>query len=118
MTASHPERRYAQRVPVGMYLDQLESGESHRYFANNLSESGLYMERPVASFVRHSKHVHLQIPLPGEEEPLWAAAEVVYDCFDGLFHGTAVRFTGMGDRDRERLSSFLELQAATGPAAA
>ena len=57
------------------------------------------MERPIDSFVRHSAEVQLEIPLPdGQREPIWASAEVVYDCFDSLFHGTAVRFTALGSR--------------------
>lgn len=102
------ERRGTQRIPVGMYVEQMATGGSHRYFASDLSERGLYMERPVSSYVRHSKQVQLEIPLPGEESaPVWVAGEVVYDCFDGLFHGTAVRFTAMGQRDRCRLEQFL-----------
>lgn len=66
------------------------------------------MERPIASFVRHSAAIQLEIPLPdGQPEPLWASAEVVYDCFDALFHGTAVRFTGLGSQDQARLDAFL-----------
>ncbi len=102
------ERRRAPRVPVSVYLEQHVEGQTHRCFSSNLSRSGLYMERPIASFVRHSASVQLEIPLPdGQPEPLWASAEVVYDCFDALFHGTAVRFTALGSRDQARLDAFL-----------
>ncbi len=66
------------------------------------------MERPIASFVRHSSSIQLEIPLPdGKPEPLWANAEVVYDCFDALFHGTAVRFTELDSQSQARLDAFL-----------
>ena len=91
-----------------MYLEQHVEGQTHRCFSSNLSSSGLYMERPIASFVRHSAAVQLEIPLPdGQPEPVWASAEVVYDCFDALFHGTAVRFTALGSRDQARIDAFL-----------
>jgi hypothetical protein len=107
------ERRRAPRVPVSVYLQKHIDGQSHRCFMSDLSLTGLYMERPISSFVRHSTRVQLEIPIPdGEQEPVWASAEVVYDCFDAEFHGTAVRFEAMGGRDRERLSAFL---AGRGP---
>jgi hypothetical protein len=91
-----------------VYLQQHVEGQTHRCFSSNLSSSGLYMERPIASFVRHSAAIQLEIPLPdGEAEPVWASAEVVYDCFNALFHGTAVRFTALGSRDQARIDAFL-----------
>ena len=102
------ERRKAPRIPVSVYLEQHVEGQSHRCFMSDLSLTGLYMERPISSFVRHTTKVQLEIPLPdGECEPVWASAEIVYDCFDAEFHGTAVRFETMGDHDRQRLSAFL-----------
>ena len=102
------ERRRAPRVPVSVYLQQHIEGQTHRCFMSDLSLTGLYMERPISSFVRHSTKVQLEIPIPdGQSEPVWASAEIVYDCFDSEFHGTALRFEAMGERDRQRLSAFL-----------
>jgi hypothetical protein len=107
------ERRKAPRIPVSVYLQQRVEGQSHRCFTSNLSASGLYMERPISSFVRHSARVELEIPLPdGEEEPLRATGEIVYDRFNAFLHGSAVRFAGMGERDRSRLLAFLANSAA------
>jgi hypothetical protein len=106
------ERRRAPRIPVSLYLEQHIEGQSHRCFMSDLSLTGLYMERPISSFVRHSTKVQLEIALPdGESEPVWASAEIVYDCFDSEFHGTAVRFETLAERDRRRLSEFLTCRA-------
>jgi hypothetical protein len=106
------ERRRSPRIPVSVYLKQHVEGQAHRCFTSDLSSSGLYMERPISSFVRHSANIELEIPLPdGEPEPVWASAEIVYDCFDALFHGTAVRFTNLTSRDRERLEAFVARNA-------
>jgi c-di-GMP-binding flagellar brake protein YcgR len=103
------ERRSAQRVSVSVPIHQFVEGQTHRCLASNLSLSGVYIERPIASFVRHSTAVELEIPLPdGETVPLRTAAEIVYDCFDAALHGSALRFTEMSGRDRARLSAFLE----------
>ncbi len=101
------ERRRAPRVPVSVYLEQHIEGQRHRCFATNLSSTGLYMERPIESFVRHSTDVQLEIPVPDDEGPLWASAEIVYDCFDSLFHGTAVRFKALSQQDHARLERWL-----------
>lgn len=102
------DRRTAVRIPISLYLEQLVDDESHRCFSTSLSRTGLYMERPMQAFVRRTNQVRLEIPSPDGSSPLKAEAEVVYDCFDGLFHGTAVRFTAMSELDRRRLSSWVE----------
>jgi len=112
------ERRRAPRVPVSVYLEQHVEGKSHRCFATNLSSTGLYMERPIESFVRHSADIQLEIPLPdGEGEPVWASAEVVYDCFNALFHGTAVRFKALSQRDSGRIERWLKRATSLGGSA-
>ncbi|MDB4985983.1 MAG: PilZ domain [Myxococcaceae bacterium] len=105
------DRRSAPRVAVTVSVQQHVEGETHGCIANNLSLSGLYMERPISSFVRHSAEIELELPLPDGAEPLWTRAEIVYDCFGAQFHGTAVRFTQMSARDRARLSAFLSPMA-------
>ncbi len=108
------ERRRAPRVPVSVHLEQRVEGQSHRCFATNLSSTGLYMERPIESFVRHSADVQLEIPIPdGHGEPVIASAEIVYDCFDALLHGTAVRFKGLSSRDEARLTNWLAASASS-----
>ena len=89
-----------------MTIQQYVEGQRHRCVASDLSMSGLYMERPITTFVRHSAHVQLEIPIPDGSEPLRTDAEIVYDCFDAEVHGTAVRFKALSARDRERLSAF------------
>ena len=103
------ERRHAPRRPVSVPVEQHIDAQNHRCFATSLSLTGLFMQRPIGSFVRHTSTITLAISLPdGQSDPLWASAEVVYDCFDACFHGSAVRFTAMSARDRARLGSFLE----------
>ncbi len=106
------ERRRAPRVPVSVSLAQRVEGQTHRCVAINLSNTGLYMERPIESFVRHSADVQLEIPIPdGHGEPVLANAEIIYDCFDALSHGTAVRFKSLSARDQARLANWLETNA-------
>ncbi len=105
------ERRDAPRFSVSVPLKQHVEGESHPCCATEVSSTGLYMERPAAGFVRHSTRVQLEIALCDGEAPVWTDAEIVYDCFDALSHGTAVRFVSMSASDRHRLHGWLAAQA-------
>jgi hypothetical protein len=60
------------------------------------------MERLAEPLTRSSNLIQLEIKLPRTSDSIWAAAEVIYDRFDALFHGTAVRFTAMA-RSHQRL---------------
>jgi hypothetical protein len=93
-------------MPVGFYVEQIVEDEPHRSFMSDLSASGLYMERPFELLSRRSSVVQVELPLPGDET-LWAKCEVVYDRFDSLFHGTAVRFTAMARRHQRMLREWL-----------
>ncbi len=94
-------------MAVTVAVQQHVEGQTHRCLASNLSTSGVFIERPLSSFVRHSADVEVEIPIPDGGEPLWASAEIVYDCFSALFHGSALRFKAMSPRDRARLTAFL-----------
>ena len=103
----HHNRRRSERLPVGFYVEQIVGEAPHRCFTTDLSPVGLYMERVAAPLQRSSSTVQLEIPLPHTGDAIWARGEVVYDRFDALFHGTAVRFTGMARPHRLLLSEWL-----------
>jgi hypothetical protein len=103
------ERRGAMRIAVSVLTQQHVEGQSHCCVASNLSLSGVFIHRPIASFVRHSTTVELELSLPdGAGTPLRVHAEIVYDCFDAELHGSALRFVEMSAQDRARLTAFLE----------
>ena len=104
MTAN---RRRSERVPVGFYVDQLVADDTHRCFTTDLSSIGLYMERIAAPIERPSSIVQMEIPLPRTGDSIWACGEVIYDRLDSMFHGTAVRFTGMARTHQRLLREWL-----------
>jgi PilZ domain len=100
-------RRRSERLPVGFYVEQIVGDDPHRCFTSDLSSIGLYMERPFEPLERRCSVVQLEIPLPNTSDSIWAKGEVVYDRFDTLFHGTAVRFTGMARFHQRMLREWL-----------
>lgn len=100
-------RRRSERLPVGFYVDQIVGNDLHRCFTTDLSALGIFVERVAEPMRRSSAIVQLEIPLPEAGETLWAKGEVVYDRFDSLFHGTAIRFAGMARAHQRMLREWL-----------
>lgn len=100
-------RRRSERLPVGFYVDQIVGNDLHRCFTTDLSSLGIFVERVAEPMRRDSSIVQLEIPLPEAGETLWAKGEVVYDRFDSLFHGTAIRFAGMARAHQRMLREWL-----------
>ena len=101
------ERRLSQRLPVGFYMRQIIGDQPHRCFTTDLSAIGLYAERLVEPFERNSSVVQVELPLPNTGDAIWAKGEVVYDNFDSIFHGTAIRFTAMARKHQRMLRDWL-----------
>jgi hypothetical protein len=95
-------------MPVGFYVDQIVGDDTHRCFTTDLSALGIFVERVVDEPLRRSSNiVQLEIPLPEAGETLWAKGEVIYDRFDALFHGSAIRFAGMARMHQRLLRDWL-----------
>lgn len=104
-------RRQARRTDVGFYLDQYVDEEAFRCFSNNLSTSGMYMERVASPLHRHRDVVQLEMTLPGCNDSIWTSGRIIYDHVGGLFHGTAVHFLAMASKHRRLLHDFLVEQS-------
>ena len=100
-------RRLAERVPVGFYVQQVVDDRPQRCFTADVSALGVYLERPIEAMGRRSNVVQLEIPLPNSDQTIWAKGEIIYDSFDPLFHGTAIRFTGMARLHQRILREWL-----------
>jgi len=100
-------RRRSERLSVGFYVDQIVGPDMHRCFTTDLSALGIFVERVAEPLRRSSSIVQLEIPLPEAGETLWAKGEVVYDRFDTLFHGTAIRFAGRARAHQRMLRDWL-----------
>ena len=105
------ERRGSVRVPLGVYANEAVGEDLLRAFATDVSPAGIYVERvPGASerlLHRWGERVQIEVPLPGLGETIWAAARVIHDRTGGLYHGTALRFTGMAKRHREAVLAYV-----------
>jgi hypothetical protein len=101
------ERRRSQRYPVRFYMRLAIDDQIHRCCLTDLSSVGLYAQRPIQPLRRNSRLAQAEIRLPGTGEPMWVGAELVYDRFDSLFHGSAYSFSAVARADQDRLQQWL-----------
>jgi hypothetical protein len=114
MQTAAADRRRQSRLPVAFYAQELVDDEPFRCFTTNLSAGGIYLERVLSPMERRSRTVQIEVPLPGTNDALWARGEVVYDRFDTIFHGMAIRFTAMARAHRRLLRTWLHDIGPTG----
>jgi hypothetical protein len=88
-------------------VQEVADERQNRCFTSDLSALGVYLEKPLGEPSRKRKTVQLEIPLPNRNDSIWAAGEVIYDCSDPLFQGTAVRFTNMARIHQRMLRDWL-----------
>ena len=101
------ERRRSKRYPVSLYIRLAIEDQIHRCHLTELSATGLFVQRPIQPLRRNSRLAQAEIRLPGASESIWAGAELIYDRFDSLFHGSAYRFTTMARGHRAKLQQWL-----------
>jgi len=102
------ERRDSPRIPANFYAEVNYQGETERWFVNDLSQGGAYVERVQNQSPAPQGPIELRLQIPGEREAVLIQAETVYGCSDPLFAGSAVRFCDMSPRHRGLLHRWLQ----------
>jgi hypothetical protein len=102
------ERRDIERVPLSIFIDEYVGERKHRALTTNLSATGLYMHRVRAGTYRDSRHVQLEMQLPGTSDTIWARGEIRYDQLgEELVHGTGVELTAIARGHQRLLRDYL-----------
>jgi hypothetical protein len=106
------ERRDLERVPLEIFLDEYVDDRPHRALTTNLSATGLYMHRVATRasrfFRRQSRHVQLELTLPGTSDSIWARGEIRYDELGmDLVHGTGVELCDMARGHQQLIRDYL-----------
>jgi hypothetical protein len=102
------ERRDLERVPLSIFIDEYVGERKHRALTTNLSATGLYMHRVRSGSYRDTRHVQLEMQLPGTSDTIWARGEIRYDQLgDELVHGTGVELTTIARGHQRLLKEYL-----------
>jgi hypothetical protein len=107
------DRRDDDRVPLQVFLDEYIDDRPHRALTSNVSPTGLYLHRALSGgrrtdFRRQSRHVQVELTLPGTSDSIWARGEIRYDDLGlDLVHGTGVHLTDLARGHRRLLRDFV-----------
>lgn len=98
-TGRSTDRRFGFRIDLEIFLNQYVRDRPFRALTQNLSETGLYLNRvhlPAGSRpLPETRDVGLEFELPGTSEVIWARGRVCYEAVDPYFHGAGIQFVAM-----------------------
>ncbi|MDZ4694697.1 MAG: PilZ domain-containing protein [Deltaproteobacteria bacterium] len=98
------DRRSSQRVPVTMWVEEINDGTQVFRRAGNLSAGGMYLDKTIP--MPMGTIVNLKFTLPGQTEPLQLGGTIVSIDPD-LELGMGVKFTAIDDASRLRIEKYL-----------
>lgn len=107
------QRKY-DRAPCDIYLNKIIDEARHLARARDISTDGIWVSK-VLEPANEARQVGLEFQLPGENEVIWAAGEIVRqeerEVAAGPVEGTAIRFTAMADRFRRMIEVYVSRTA-------
>lgn len=99
--------RKVPRAPLNVYLNKFVGNSGFMCRAANISEEGIYLARLIEPEIEGSE-VSLEFALPGDDEVMWAHGKVVREGNHHDCEATAVRFTVIPERYRERIAAYVQ----------
>jgi hypothetical protein len=97
------DRRATARIPVEMWMEEVEKGHFALRRTGDVSVGGVYFDRIVPH--PQGTRIALRIPIPGNEREVRVYGEVVNLEEDGS--GMGVKFTEFDGDGEQRLGAFL-----------
>jgi len=101
------ERRRDHRLPVEIFLTQYINDRPYRSLATNISMNGIFLNRLIEPVEYRNNLVQLELSLPGANDTLWIAGEVIYHNFDPFFHQTGIKFKEFSSYDKRLLNEWI-----------
>ncbi len=95
------ERRTKERIPVKMWVRNIDGEASYFQQTANLSMNGMYILAP--SPYETGTKIHLEFQIPGSARVVRCLAEVVGRREEGQFWGTSVKFIEIRKQDRAEI---------------
>jgi len=102
------DQRKSERAPIDMYLNKIIDEARHLARATDISTEGIWVSK-ILEPQTGARRVGLEFQLPGSDEIINAAGEVVREDArtDGELDGTAIRFTHMAHRYRRMIEVYV-----------
>jgi len=100
------ERRDRPRLPVSLWIHEVDGERISYHQTGNLSEHGMYFLSPFGC--AQGTTITLELEIPGTCRVIRCRGRVMSDHPDGLYRGISLRFTDMISQDREALQDAVE----------
>ena len=95
------ERRTKERIPVKMWVRNIDGEASYFQQTANLSMSGMYILAPAPYDI--STRIQLEFQIPGGARVIRCTAEVVGTREEGHFWGISVKFIDIQKQDKAEI---------------
>jgi hypothetical protein len=102
------DRRETLRVPESRLITEIFVERPYAASIANISNTGLYTVKPLASGIRGPRLVQMEIPLPEASDSVWATGEVVFEAVGSKSVGAGIRFLDMARGHRRLIGDFIE----------
>ncbi|MGI6394793.1 MAG: PilZ domain-containing protein [bacterium] len=93
------ERRTKERIPVKMWIRNIDGDANYFQQTGNLSVSGMYILSPNP--YPENTTIEVEFQVPGTEHIIRCRALVLKCNPDGQFMGISVKFVDMSEKDRQ-----------------
>jgi hypothetical protein len=100
------ERRTKERIPVKMWIRNIDGNANYFQQTGNLSATGMYILSPNPYPVNTSFQVEFQVP--GTDHIVNCNALVLRCSEDGQFIGLSVKFIDMSEKDKQIINKAMD----------
>lgn len=100
------ERRTKERIPVKMWIRNIDGNANYFQQTGNLSVSGMYILSPNP--YPDNTTIQLEFQVPGTDHIVNCKALVLRNTSDGQFMGLSVKFIDMSEKDRQIVSKAVD----------
>lgn len=100
--------RQTKRLPVDLFVNKFIGDEPFACRTKDLSTDGVYLHKLIEPQRGDDDLVGIEFALPGHEEVIWAAGEVVREAGREGQEGVAIKFVSMAERHRKMLVDFID----------
>jgi len=100
------ERRTKERIPVKMWIRNIDGNANYFQQTGNLSVSGMYILSPNP--YPDNTTIQLEFQVPGTSHIVKTEALVLKSNEDGQFMGISVKFVNMKEKDRQTISGAID----------
>lgn len=100
--------RQKKRLSVDLFVNKFIGDEPFACRTRDLSVDGIYLHKLIEPERGAEEMIGVEFALPGTEEVIWAAGQIVREEDRKEGEGVAIKFVSMADKHKKLLVDFIE----------